>query len=150
MQTLSETARVKISQETIQSLDAPMPLERKRELRRQRIIEYIKRKPMGARIKLEEFVQAGHFKTDSNADVFVRKMIAEGIIERENLSPRTFCYRVVQQEEEVRVVKRATERLTASQIEEKAMQFSWEHPEEQNDLRAFVAWLKDNSTTKEK
>ena len=78
----------------MQAYNGNMSLAKKRELRREAIIAYIKRKPLGTRIKLEEFKQAGNFATDANTDVFIKKMLKDGVIIRENLTPRTFCYQV--------------------------------------------------------
>lgn len=124
----------------MQAYNGNMSLAKKRELRREAIIAYIKRKPLGTRIKLEEFKQAGNFATDANTDVFIKKMLKDGVIIRENLTPRTFCYQVAGGGE-VRVTRPADPRrkkLTPLEIEQLAMKWSWENPDCYNDLRQFI------------
>lgn len=92
--TLGNTARVQVSQEIIRAASAPLTYKRKKEIRREAIIAYIKSKPAGERIKLEEFREIGNFGANNAANVFVKTMVKKGLIVKTNLTPRTYSYSV--------------------------------------------------------
>lgn len=143
MNTLSETARVAVSNETIKAAEVPLSFKRKQELRRESIIAYIKSRPLGVRITMAEFQQVGNFATEANAHAFIKVMIKHKLIERENITPRTYSYSVPH--DAPKTIKAATAKYTAPQVEEMAMKFSWESPDSYNDLHAFIIWLKEEA-----
>ena len=139
-----EASRVTISQATIDAYKTPMTFKKKKEIRQENIMAYIKRRPAGTRIKLEELKNVGGFNNDGSTDAFIKRMIRDKMIARENITPRTYCYWVVE-DGAVRVVKGPDPRkikYTIGEIEELARQYSWSHEFSHNDLRKFIGSLK--------
>jgi hypothetical protein len=139
MNTLGESARVTVSQASLDAYKGPMPQAKKREMRREAIIAYVKRRTFGSRIKIEEFQQVGAFKTAANADAFIKNMLRDKVLMRENITPRTYWYSVPN--EVVTITKAADPRrkkLTFTEVEQIAIQWSWENPDCYNDLHKFI------------
>lgn len=135
-----EATRIQITPITQQKLDKPLSMNERMALRRQKMIDYIKSKPLGTPIRIEEFGEASK-TTKANAQLYIKKMLDDGTILREALSPKKFCYSV--QDSQVKVIRAATMRWTAPELEDIAMRFAWNHPEHHNDLHSFIIWLKD-------
>lgn len=141
-----EVSAVKVRPETFQLAERPMKAGRRRELRRELIVEYIKSKPYGKRIKMAEFEKVGQFKTHQNTAVFVKRMMRDGVIVRHDLSLRKFFYTVPGQVKTKTVSTPPPRgdsgaRFTAQEIEQRAKDFSWANPDNQNDLRKFIGEL---------
>lgn len=145
MNTLRDTAKVKVSSETIKAAEAGLSFKRKQELRRESIIAYIKSRPSGTRIAMDEFRQIGSFATTANADAFIKVMLKHKLIDRDNITPRTYWYSVPN--DAPRTIRAAKLKYTATQIEEMAMKFSWEQPDWHNDLHKFIEWLKEQKNS---
>lgn len=109
---LHEVAKVSVDSA---SLNSPLlSQKRRRELRTEAIKEYIKRKPYGQRIKMQEFKEVGRFGTKSNANIFLKGMLKRGEIVRHDISPRRFFYTVPT---EVKVTREAAIRIDTSEVE---------------------------------
>lgn len=95
-ETLKDTARVKISQETLkQTIKSTLDPKRKRELQTEAMLNLIRNRPAGSRIKLADFQKAAFLKSDTNAHDRLKVLIKNGIIARYNLSPQTYSYSVI-------------------------------------------------------
>lgn len=69
---------------------------KKTALRRKLVVEYIQSKPAGTIIKLPEFAEICHVKQTNNIDVFIKRMIRDGVIMRyEGDRVRTYYYAVL-------------------------------------------------------
>lgn len=163
---LKDTARVKISAETLKLTDSPLRAGYKGRLRRQKAIELIRNTPAGQRLTLNDFGRAMNMKGDSNIDSIVKSLMRHGTIVRHAITPKTFSYSipgdakvkdvekaVVQLSKEVEPIKIDssnpwtrgvnTRVYPLSELKEKAMKFGWHHQENNNDLRAFMKWLEE-------
>jgi hypothetical protein len=148
--TLGNSARVSLSPTTVDIAQASLRPEKKRELRRAAIIAYIKSRPYGARIKMEEFQQIGSFATNANADQFVKGMVKHRLIKRENITPRTYAYYVPDgAEHKLKITRPATTRFTVEHLERKAMEYSWHHSEATALLHEFVDWMQSQTNTED-
>ncbi len=140
-----EARRVQITPITQQKLAGPLSLSERIALRRNKIIEYIKSKPLGTPIRVEEFALEAKL-SKANAQIYITKMIEDGTIFREAITPKKFCFSV--QDSQVKVIRTATMRWSAPELEDVAMRYVWSHAEQQNDLRNFIMWLKGEQAEK--
>lgn len=140
---LGEVARVKITPETLNKAGKSLSFKRKQELRTEAVIAYIRSRPFGTPISYAEFMQVANFKSQPGIYSFINKLVKQGIIYQESVSPRKVSYSVP--ESEVKVTKPATKpkltTLTVQEITDKAMRYSWENPDDTNNLRGFIASL---------
>lgn len=139
-----QASNIKVSEETMQAAQAPLTFKRKQEIRRENIYAYIRSKPLGARIKVEEFQAVGNFATVANAYAFINRLIEHKLIYKDNITLRTYSYRVA--DSEARVIKPANKAGTkakAKDIELLAMEYSWQNHnvDSYNDLHKFIEWI---------
>lgn len=90
---LSEIARVNIQRSTMEEAQKPIYGDKKRELRRQAIMAYIRSRPAGTKIKMPEFAKI-YNGTPANTFSFVNRMLRDGLIEKHNIGIRTFYYTI--------------------------------------------------------
>lgn len=89
-----EVSKVKLRPETFQLAQRPMSRKRKTKLRRELILEYLNDRPYGKRVKMAELQRVGQFTTPQAADVFIKKMVRDGVIVRHELGLRAYFYTV--------------------------------------------------------
>ena len=149
MNTLGDSARIKIAPQTLAEAQKPLDRAKKNELRREQIMAFIRRRPLGSRITDDELRIAGNFKNSPIARQFVLRMVRDGFITRENLTPRTYTYTVLENEK-VRITKQADpmrRKFTLPEFKEMAVQWSWNHQHQHNDLHAFIESVMNKETT---
>lgn len=135
-------SKVSISKETRKLAELHLRPGQKTKLRRQRIIDYVLSRPVGTRIKLIEFQKVAEYKSFQSADSLIKHMLKTGRLTREELGLKQYAYYVPgKQHGFVKVIRKGTVRYDMVQINELAMRFSWENPDNHNDLRKFVLWL---------
>jgi hypothetical protein len=144
-------SNVKVSEETMQAAQAPLTFKRKQEIRRENIYAYIRSKPLGTRIKVEEFQAVGNFATVANAYAFLNVLIKHKLIYKDNITLRTYSYRVA--DDEAHVIKPANKAGTkakAKDIESLAMEYSWQNHDvdSYNDLHKFIEWINNRELGK--
>lgn len=122
---------------------------KKTNLRRKLIIEYIQSKPSGQIIRMAEIQRVGQFTTTPNTNMFINRMMRDGIIARyKGDKPRTYYYAVTGA---IRVKKLADAPVEAQddnkmptvgtnhQLTDYAKQFAWER--NSDSLREFVEYM---------
>ena len=87
-----EISRLTVSKESLEKND--LTPERRRELREERIIEYINSRPYGARITLSEFQIAADVESNGQMDAIIKRMIKTGKIIRHENSPNNFSFTI--------------------------------------------------------
>lgn len=86
-----EASRITIDPDTRKAA-RPMTRHGRTKLRRQIVVDYIKAKPYGKRIKLAEFQRICQFKNSGNTQAFINRMIRDHVIERHNIGLKTYFY----------------------------------------------------------
>jgi DNA-binding MarR family transcriptional regulator len=122
---------------------------KKTNLRRKLVIEYIQSKPSGEIIRMAEIQRAGQFTTTPNTNMFVKRMIRDGIIARyKGDKPRTYYYAVTgvvrvkkpaRAAEEAQEADKPTTVSSNHQLTSYAKQFAWER--NSDSLREFVEYM---------
>lgn len=87
-----EASSVEISPETLK--DNELTHSKRIALKKQLIIELVKRKPYGTKIKMPEFQKVTGDSSIGSLHSFVARMIANGELIRHSLGPKTFFYTV--------------------------------------------------------
>lgn len=159
MPELQEIARVTIDPETIKLAEKPLTAKRRKELKRERVLDYIRNKPYGQKMGSLELVDVlGIFKSTGGAWMYLKSLVRDGYITEHPISLKRSFYTV---NEPVTITKSAKDKhvLPATPVIEKpqtkaettqpnletlAMQFAWQHPLFNNDLREFVKWYSAN------
>lgn len=156
-QTIQEVAKVTIDPATIAAASQPLTRKRRRELRQERVLEYIRNKPYGERLMSRELEDAGIVhRNEGNPGINGRevliKLVKKGLITKHLIGKLSAFYTV---NEPVTTVRPAdpqpdeppvyasdivSEHTADVDIETEAMQFAWRHPLFNNDLREFVKW----------
>lgn len=101
MPSLEEVARVKIDPKT---LDQVLSNKRKKELRKEVIKAYLKKKPYGKRTTSAQLKVIGNFATGNLAWIFIKRMVRDGELSQHSLGPRSFFFTV---NEELKVTQPA-------------------------------------------
>lgn len=194
MTTLQETARVYISPQTMERANRPLVRRQRNDVKRKRIIEYVRDLEPDQLISMRDIWQA----VDPGVDVasmyqMVGRLVRDGIINRKQFGSK-YLFTLPQpgssfaeapidttrrdvpmpvvpatpednedtpdelpdvteaiedsgdERPSVHATPRAQDKpqVPYGTLEQKAMQFSWEHPENHNDLRKFIVWLSNN------
>jgi len=137
-----EASKVEILPRTLmQANGGKLVGKKKAKLRERLIVEYIEQNS-GRHILGTEFMRIGGWNQESLANRFVRELVAKGKVEREDTGYKRFLYSVPKHGK-VRIVRDKVTLYSAEQVEALAKDFAWEHAEGQNDLRTFIAWVKE-------
>jgi hypothetical protein len=136
---LHQVARVQVADYTLQKAAKPLSLAKKNELRTEKIIAYIKAHP-NKKIEYTQFSDIAGFKSNGGAKNFVLKLVKQGVIYRDNLTPSTYHY-WTDEAKPVTVVRKRL-RLTPDELEQRAMHWAWQHPEDHDSLHGFIAYMK--------
>jgi DNA-binding MarR family transcriptional regulator len=122
---------------------------KKTNLRRKLVIEYIQSKPSGEIIRMAEIQRVGQFTTTPNTNMFVNRMLRDGIITRyKGDKPRTYYYAVTgavrvkkpaNQAEEAQGADKPATVSNNHQLTDYAKQFAWER--NSDSLREFVEYM---------
>ena len=127
--------------------------KRRRELKRENVLAYLRSRPYGKRVIAKELMQFG-FTTASGAHVYLKALERDGLITKHELGLRSAFYTVNEpvktsgshglDEGQVAAIKIMNDVIdkagTQVSLEEQAMRFAWEHPLYNNDLREFIKW----------
>jgi hypothetical protein len=128
--------------------------------RRQKIIDYIRSKPAGTIITYTDFMEATGSESYGTIGSTIKSMLHNDMIRRYG-EAGGYTYAVVEDASTVAIVnklkpankpKKAKKNTVKAKvipepkptdIEALAMKYGWENPDRNNDLRAFVAWHKE-------
>lgn len=136
-----QASKVEVNSEL---LSEQLPKKRKAELRRQRIVELIESKPVGAQIKLVEFATVTNMSTGS-VHGFLQQMVKRGIISVEKLTPSELTYHVLSDKprhEWKTITPHEHHSQHGESVTDLAHQFFWET--QSDSLHEFVEWVAKN------
>jgi hypothetical protein len=141
-----EATKVQVRSHTLSLAQKPLTQKKRRELRKQAIIEHIKSVGMMTPIQEPDFARVAAMP-EGSVNNLLRQMVDEGLIQREVIGHKKICYTV--QAGKIKVLRQASVRWTAPQLEELAKDFSWKHSEldQHNSLKSFIDWLKSDKKT---
>lgn len=127
--------------------------KRRKELKQEATLALIRRKPYGKRLIAKEVAEVTGL-TPGGATAYLKNLVRDGIITKHPLGLKSAFYTVNEPERVIQaaVVKEAEsqedgryrgerKQKSSLNLEEQAMQFAWEHPLFNNDLREFVKWF---------
>jgi hypothetical protein len=130
----------------------PLTKKRRQELRRERVLGYIRSKPAGERIKLPEIMQLLNIKNFGSADSLIRSMLRQGLIRRHEIGLRAYAYSIPGDANTVTPPRESepkseptpqTAESVVSELEQCAMRYSWHNPEQHDSLRGFIRWMRE-------
>ena len=164
-----EASKITLTHETKKQMYNEMPVKKRRELRRKAIIDYIDSQPAGTPISAKTFQAVGGFYSDANAHAFLIKMIRDGLIKKVPIESSNKVSWVTKTG--MKIIKEAAKAkevsvppvpmtmpivpfgesrvhlataINPNELEKAARQYSWQNQEQNNDLRAFVQWMKES------
>lgn len=138
-----EATRVQLHEDTLKKLQQPLPQKKKTQLIRKLVIDLIETTPDGSTLTLADFCRHTGITRDSNMAGYITRMLKDEIITREPITPgaiRGFVYSVVKHGK-VKITRSARVRLAVDEIKQKAMEWSWDNPDDHDSLHAFISHL---------
>lgn len=128
----------------------PQKLNRKQKynLRKDKVVAYIKSRPFGTPISYEEIRSLLMMKHNTSAINLMKRLIDEGVIIQDEISLRRYSYQVAN---EVRVTKPAAESITKVKpdidwVEGQAKEFLWENGlVDRYSLIQFIEYLRSEN-----
>lgn len=162
----NSASKVSLNPKLLAEAERNLTFKQKRALKEQKVLDLIRSRPAGSRIGLRDFARV-LMTSEPSAHEFIKGMVKRGKISKHNLSPKTFYYAILDDAKTVtpteeKPIEEPKAELTSNpnaaptppmpsshhldiDIERKAMQYSWETPDDNNNLRGFIEWYKKNA-----